>query len=263
MKKIDSLIVLSLFILSACDEPGKGQPVEQQGSNPDQKQVSEIIEGNRGIPTTVTPEFKDTEAGVLKASFEIRIRDQVEIDTVNFQGKEISIVDAPATFDQTFSIFHPRDVSDEDADLIQDITEEAMNQTIAKNKDGVIFIDRSVDKLSTSVGNFFGRFFDFKISSEREYPSLYNTNHSLQKESFQQMLNAIEEEDQDTFVSNLAVLATYFDEKHRSESLDFIKTFSHLFVTHQFPSEGCRQMYFNAILRSGEISIISAQHENS
>ena len=70
---------------------------------------------------------------------------------------------------------------------------------------------------------------------------------------FSVLLTAIQENNQNEAMNRIATLATHFDRNHSVAKTSFIDTFTFLYVTKEFPSEGMLITYLHFILRCGHI----------
>jgi hypothetical protein len=73
------------------------------------------------------------------------------------------------------------------------------------------------------------------------------------RETLQHLMEAIEHNNESSFITNLVHFATSFDSETTGPKAAFIDAFTFLYVTKNFPSEALRQLYFHFILRCGQI----------
>lgn len=238
MKNLDKLVLFSLFLLLGCNDSDKKEifdnetPITSQEQVSEKKEQEEIRVKNVYDDVDVTVQnFEETEAGILKTYFKLRVSDNTPFDTVDIQGKRVSIIDAPKYVNDYH--FSPRAVNETDRQQIGQILTLVLSE-IKKNKWS------------------FKNALKFTKDSER-----LKLTSSKSKEYFSNMMNAIEQNDQDAFIKNIVQLSKNFKDKEVKEKFYFLKAFSQLFVTKYFPSQGVRQLFLHSILRDATIPLYS------
>jgi hypothetical protein len=92
----------------------------------------------------------------------------------------------------------------------------------------------------------------YYVSSDfYDHPCLFRNRIHLR--SFLSMMNAIETNNEESFIHSLLHLATAFRQYRINAKLEFIEAFTHLYVTKEFPSREISQSYFYLIVHCGEL----------
>jgi hypothetical protein len=229
--------------------------------------------------------FNASEAQLLKRYFEIRIGDGDWLSNVRFRNANIEIDDLPQDELRGYiihdspiadllgvivgAVFPESELQERDYEVFEVVLEASADRNrveIVRKMINPIFnlrpvstqyqthinqlrerLDGRINELNTRAGGFYseGGYHGAVYLHERV------EGRYLHREVFRNILTAIEDNNEDLFYENAVRFAAFFDQAHVQARRGFLDTFSHLFVTKEFPSEGLRQQYLHFTLRCG------------